>query len=185
MSVQLPIHRPGLALVRGPDPACAGESGPAAGKPLRVGDLARVTGKTVRALHLYEELQLLEPLERSKGGFRLYAADSVTRVHFISKLQDLGFSLSDIREIVRSWSASGSAPDAMARMRDLYRAKLDETRAQVERLLALEVELAASLDYLETCDTCDPNRLIASCCSCDKHPSDEAAPELVAGLSAH
>ncbi len=185
MSVQLPIHQPGLALVRGPDHACAGDPAASHDKPLRVGDLARLTNKTVRALHLYEELQLLEPLERSKGGFRLYAGDSVTRVRFISKLQDLGFSLGDIREIVRSWSAAGSAPDAMARMRDLYRAKLEHTRAQVERLRALELELAASLSYLETCDTCDPNRLIASCCSCDKRATDEAAPELVAGLSAH
>ena len=185
MTIQLPIHRPGLALVRGPESASGPEAAAHGDKPLRVGDLARLTGKTVRALHLYEQLELLEPIERSKGGFRLYAADSVTRVHFIAKLQDLGFSLGDIREIVRSWSASGSAPGAMARMRDLYRAKLEETRAQVERLRALEVELAASLDYLETCDTCDPNRLIASCCSCDKHASDETAPELVAGLSAH
>lgn len=185
MSVQLPIHQPGLALLRGPDHACSGDAAESPGKPFRVGDLARLTGKTVRALHLYEELQLLEPLLRSKGSFRLYAADSVTRVRFICKLQDLGFSLGDIREIVRSWSASGSAPDAMAHMRDLYRAKLQDTRAQAERLRALEVELAASLAYLETCDTCDPNRLIASCCACDKRASDEPAPELVAGLSAH
>jgi DNA-binding transcriptional MerR regulator len=134
MTVQLPIHRPGLALVRGPEAVSGPEASAHGDKPLRVGDLARLTGKTVRALHLYEQLELLEPIERSKGGFRLYAGDSVTRVHFIAKLQDLGFSLGDIREIVRSWSASGSAPGAMARMRDLYRAKLEETRAQVERL---------------------------------------------------
>ena len=39
---------------------------------LRVGDLARQTGKTVRAIHLYEELGLLAPATRSSGGFRLY-----------------------------------------------------------------------------------------------------------------
>ena len=41
-------------------------------RSLRVGELAKVTGKTVRALHLYEELGLLAPSERSKGGYRLY-----------------------------------------------------------------------------------------------------------------
>ncbi len=35
---------------------------------MRVGDLARETGKTVRAIHLYEELGLLTPGGRSKGG---------------------------------------------------------------------------------------------------------------------
>ena len=41
---------------------------------IRIGDLARLTGKTVRAIHLYEELGLLKPATRSSGGFRLYDA---------------------------------------------------------------------------------------------------------------
>ncbi len=40
---------------------------------LKVGELAKRTGKTVRAVHLYEELGLLDPAVRSKGGFRLYS----------------------------------------------------------------------------------------------------------------
>ena len=62
-------------------------------KPLRVGELARRTGKTVRALHLYEELGLLRPVHRSKGGFRLFAPSSVKRVQWIGKLQDAGFQV--------------------------------------------------------------------------------------------
>ncbi|MBK8173122.1 MAG: MerR family transcriptional regulator [Sandaracinaceae bacterium] len=151
-------------------------------KLLRVGDLAKAAGKTVRALHLYEELGLLVPTDRSKGGYRLYAADSVTRVHFISKLQDMGFSLTHIGEIVRAWEASASAPSAMARMRDLYNQKLEETRAQRERLIALERELVASVAYLDTCDACDPKRLIQSCSSCDMHSCSTHVPGLVAGL---
>ena len=45
---------------------------------LKVGELARRTGKTVRAIHLYEELGLLTPAVRSKGGFRLYSGRAVT-----------------------------------------------------------------------------------------------------------
>jgi DNA-binding transcriptional MerR regulator len=196
MSAQLPIHRPGLALVHGPNAgasstAAAAEASRAASgrRTLRVGDLAKLTGKTVRALHLYEELALLEPLERSKGGFRLYDADAVVRVRFISKLQDLGFSLHDIRDLVAAWQASGSAPagsapGAMKRMREIYRQKLVETRQQIERLRMLEGELAASLDYLETCDTCDPARLVDACPRCEAHGCDTHAPDFVAGLHA-
>ncbi len=43
-------------------------------RSLKVGELAKRTGKTVRAVHLYEELGLLAPAVRSKGGFRLYPA---------------------------------------------------------------------------------------------------------------
>src|SRR4051812_45582301 len=47
---------------------------------LQVGDLAKQSGKTVRAIHLYEELGLLRPPARSKGRYRLFSADAVTRV---------------------------------------------------------------------------------------------------------
>ena len=47
---------------------------------LKIGELARRTGKTVRAVHLYEELGLLAPAVRSKGGFRLYHGRAVTRI---------------------------------------------------------------------------------------------------------
>jgi MerR family transcriptional regulator, copper efflux regulator len=154
-------------------------------RTLRVGELARTSGKTVRALHLYEELGLLVPVERSKGGYRLYDADSVTRVRWIGKLQEMGFSLSEIQTMARQWEQSGSAPGAMAKVERLLKEKLAETRDQMERLQALESELQASLEYLRTCPTCDPNQLIEACASCELHPETEQAPELVAGFSAH
>ena len=39
---------------------------------LRIGELAKRTNRTVRALRLYEELGILEPAERSSAGYRLY-----------------------------------------------------------------------------------------------------------------
>jgi len=154
-------------------------------RTLRVGELARSAGKTVRALHLYEELGLLVPVERSKGGYRLYDGDSVTRVRWIGKLQEMGFSLSDIQTMSRQWEQSGSAPGAMARVEGLLKEKLAETREQIERLQALETELHASLEYLRTCPTCSPNQLIDACATCELHPETEQAPELVAGFTAH
>ena len=149
---------------------------------LQVGDLARLSKKTVRAIHLYEELGLLRPHARSKGRYRLFSADAVVRVRWIGKLQDMGLSLSTIQAVVREWETSPSAPGAMAKMREVYRQKLASTRNQIERLKALEVELAESLKYLETCDTCDPVRLIPACSCCDLHEHDERPPELVAGF---
>src|SRR5262245_33587781 len=64
---------------------------------MQVGDLAKEAGKTVRAIHLYEELNLLKPAARSKGRYRLYSRDALTRIRWIGKLQDMGFSLTDIQ----------------------------------------------------------------------------------------
>src|SRR5579859_2419004 len=70
---------------------------------MQIGDLARETGKTVRAIHLYEELGLLTPAARSKGRFRLYAREASVRIRWIARLQEMGFSLADIQTVVREW----------------------------------------------------------------------------------
>jgi len=152
---------------------------------LRVGDLAKRTGKTVRALHLYEEHGLLAPAERSAGGYRLYNRSSELRVRWIDKLQQMGFSLTDIKQIVRDVERSKSAPHAMQRVQDLFREKLDETREQLRRLSALETELTASLAYLVTCDSCDSEELLGACTSCARHDCEHKTPDLVAGFRAH
>ena len=151
---------------------------------LQVGDLARAVGRTVRAIHLYEELGLVRPNGRSKGRYRLFDAGALVRVRWIAKLQDLGLTLGEIQGIVREWEQAPSAPGAMRLMRSTYAARLSETRAQIERLRALESELASSLRYLETCDSCDPARLIEACSCCERHDEHEPLPELVEGFRA-
>jgi DNA-binding transcriptional MerR regulator len=150
---------------------------------LQVGDLARAVGKTVRALHHYEEVGLLRPSARSKGRFRLYDASAVTRLRWIGKLHDLGMSLGEIQSVLESWEASPSAPEAMASIKATYAERLASTRAQIARLRDLERELEASLRYLDTCDRCDPAELIAACSACQVHDASDLAPDLVAGLS--
>ncbi|HEY1695339.1 MAG TPA: MerR family transcriptional regulator [Polyangiaceae bacterium] len=167
MQHRLPLHRPTEDL-------------------MQIGDLAREAGKTVRAIHLYEELGLLTPAARSKGRFRLYGSEALTRIRWIGKLQELGFSLGDIQTIVREGERAGSAPDAMKHMRDAYARQLAETRRQRERLEALEHELEASLAYLDTCDdVCDPQRLLSACQCCELHDKEQHVPELVLGFRAH
>ena len=72
-----------------------------ASKLLKIGDLARRTGKSVRALHLYEELGLLSPTARSQGGFRLYDESAFVRIRWIELLQDSGFSLHQIQSLLK------------------------------------------------------------------------------------
>jgi len=151
-------------------------------KLIQVGDIAKLSGKTVRAIHHYEELGLLQPHARSKGRYRLYDAGAVARVRWINKMHDLGLSLPQIQEIVRAWESASSAPSAMAHIRSIYQKKLEETRAQIEHLKALERELHASIRYLDTCDTCDPAEIVQACSSCHVHEKDQAQPELVAGI---
>lgn len=152
-------------------------------KPLRVGELAKRTGKTVRALHLYEEMGLLKPIHRSKGGFRLYAPSAVSRVTWICRLQEAGFSLHQLQDLRGIVESSPAAPQAMGKLREIFATQLDDTRAQVKRLLQLEVELEASLAYLQGCESCAPVHKTDECGHCDQ-PSHHGMepPLLVAGI---
>jgi MerR family transcriptional regulator, copper efflux regulator len=153
---------------------------------MQVGDLAREAGKTVRAIHLYEEMDLLKPAGRSKGRYRLYAREALVRIRWIGKLQDLGFSLTDIKAIVKDVEAEGrggSAPTAMVKVREVYKQKLDDTRTQIQRLRTLEREILASLEYLDTCgSSCEPGKPLAECPSCNHHAREQEVPDLVLGF---
>src|SRR5262245_29659485 len=121
---------------------------------LRVGDLARMTGKTVRAIHLYEELGLLHPATRSSGGFRLYERSALDRVRWIDLVHGMGFSLHEMSQLLRSWWSTDLGPEAMEGLRRLFQRKLEETRAALGRYQQLERELTQGLAYLETCREC-------------------------------
>jgi len=150
---------------------------------VRVGDLARATGKTVRAIHLYEEMGLLKPSTRSSGGFRLYEPGVVERVRWIDLLHALGFSLQEMRDLLRSWWASDLGPRAMEQLRELFRGKLEETRQAMHRHEQLERELLAGLAYLETCRECPtPGAAVQGCTHCTQDHGMKQEPALVAGL---
>lgn len=150
---------------------------------LRVGDLARRTGKTVRAIHLYEELGLLRPATRSSGGFRLYDRTAVERVRWIDLLHGLGFSLHEMREVVASWWKADLGQAAMGQLRALFEKKLLETREVALRYQQLERELEQGLAYLETCRACaTPTTAVDGCVHCNQDHGMEQEPALLAGI---
>jgi len=152
------------------------------GNLLRVGDLARQTGKTVRAIHLYEELGLLRPSTRSSGGFRLYEAKAVDRVRWIDLLHGMGFSLQEMRDVLRAWWGAELAPDAMGRLRALFETKLRQTREAIERHGQIESELVVGLAYLETCKVCSTHESVDGCVHCSHDHGMRDEPALLKGF---
>jgi len=65
---------------------------------LKVGELARRTGLTVRTLHHYDEIGLLKPSLHTEAGYRLYTAADVARLQQVLSLRQLGFSLEEVRD---------------------------------------------------------------------------------------
>src|SRR5262249_15356925 len=79
------------------------------GKKLLVGQIARLAGVKSDTLRFYERAGLMPQTERTAGGYRAYRPDAVERLHFIRKAQALGFSLDQVKRILRL-RQSGSLP---------------------------------------------------------------------------
>lgn len=62
---------------------------------LKIGQLARQTGLTVRTLHHYDAIGLLRPSGRADNGYRMYNRADVARLHQIQALRRLGLSLEE------------------------------------------------------------------------------------------
>src|ERR1041384_2257477 len=60
---------------------------------LKVGELAKRTGLTVRTLHHYDEIGLLKPSQHTESAHRLYTAGDVARLQQVLSLGQLGVSL--------------------------------------------------------------------------------------------
>ena len=149
---------------------------------LQVGDLAKRTKKTVRAIHLYEDLGLLRPVERSRGRFRLYNRDSIERVLWISKMQAVGFSLPELRELLDQQDAAQTAKEAALVLRGAYVEKLASVQQKLSELHRLEQELLSSLTYLDACQSaCNDEAHREDCPACARHVDQPAPPTLVTG----
>lgn len=67
---------------------------------LKVGELAKRSGLTVRTLHHYDSIGLLKPSARSDTGYRLYHRGDISRLHQIQALRQFGLSLAEIGDIL-------------------------------------------------------------------------------------
>lgn len=65
-----------------------------------VGEVARLAGVTVRTLHHWDTIGLVAPSGRSSGGYRLYRAADVARVHRVLLYRELGLPLERIGELL-------------------------------------------------------------------------------------
>ena len=102
---------------------------------LKVGELARRTGLTVRTLHHYDEMGLLKPSLHSEAGYRLYTRGDVARLQQVLSLRQLGFAL---EEICNCLDRPGFAPLEVIRLHVVrLRQQIELQRKLCERLEAL------------------------------------------------
>lgn len=128
---------------------------------MKVGELAKRTGLTVRTLHHYDSIGLLRPSARSDSGYRLYTQADVTRLHGIQVLRRIGLPLEEIGTMLAADGAS--LPMIVTRQMHALEREIAQAQALHERLALVQAKYAAGtepelndwLGTLQLMSTCD------------------------------
>ncbi|GGD94100.1 MerR family transcriptional regulator [Paenibacillus nasutitermitis] len=110
-----------------------------------IGRLSKETGITVRTLHYYDELGLLEPSYLSEAGYRYYEERDVMRLHEIVALKKLGFTLAKIKGMV----TGGPDTERKDRWKSSLTMELAAVRSELQRLSDLEKLIHITLQSIE------------------------------------
>ncbi|HYM35448.1 MAG TPA: MerR family transcriptional regulator [Steroidobacteraceae bacterium] len=118
-----------------------------------VGQLAKLTGLTVRALHHYDAIGLLTPSRRSESGYRLYTQPDIVKLFRIQALQRFGLSLTEIETALAREGAT--LPEMIAQ-------QLAELDDQIQQAAALRIRLNHLREVLARGDEPDTREWLAA-----------------------
>ena len=120
---------------------------------MKIGELARSTGATVKTIRFYEDQGLLPAAPRTESGYRIYGTHDVERLEFIRKAKRIGMSLEEIRGVLQL--SDRDDPTCVH-----VRALLDEKIARLDRALDelrdFRIELVALRDGAGVLEDCHP-----------------------------
>jgi DNA-binding transcriptional MerR regulator len=119
---------------------------PVPGRDLSIAEVRSHAGVSARTLRYYEEMGLLPGVRRRAGGRRVYGADELERLRFISRLKALGLALAEIKELNAVYAIAGSTRAMLARLDELLAHHRAEVDARIGELVALRGEIDAYRD---------------------------------------
>ena len=106
-------------------------------KKMQIGQVAQNTGLSIDTIRFYERQAVVPQPRRTAGGYRIYSERDVERLRLVGRVQDLGFSLQEIREIL----LIEDGEDGCAHVRDLVAAKIDQVQKKIAELKQIESHL--------------------------------------------
>lgn len=114
---------------------------------LTIGQLARAAGVGVEAVRYYEQIRLMPSPQRTEGGHRVYDDDARRRLTFIRRARQMGFTLDQVRELLRLAQDEGQPCAAVV---ELATKHLLEVRAKMKDLTRLEAILGSAVTRCAT-----------------------------------
>lgn len=117
-------------------------SSPTASPPLSIGQVADAADVNVQTLRYYERVGLVPVAKRSSAGYRLYTDETVRMVAFVKRAQELGFTLKEIKELLKLRTAGVQKREAV---RSAAEAKVADIDSRIADLTAIRAALASLL----------------------------------------
>ncbi len=133
---------------------------------LTIGALAKLCDVTVRTLRYYEEMDLIGPVKRSTGKYRLYNKQAQKRIRAITALQDLNYSLEEILVTLGAYSESLNCNKE--KQVEMTRRSLESQKEIIEdkqkQLKQMKKDVQGRLDVLDNvCSPCTDGAPTTSC----------------------
>ncbi len=116
------------------------------------GDLARATGCNIETIRYYEKTGLLPDPPRTNAGYRIYSTAHTTRLRFILRARELGFSMEDIRGLL---GLEDEAAPTCAEVKERTERHLADVRAKIADLRRIESVLAETAGRCSGADVPD------------------------------
>jgi MerR family transcriptional regulator, copper efflux regulator len=110
---------------------------------MQSGEVAAAAGVNIQTLRYYERRGLLPKPRRRDSGYREYDTETVQLVRFIKRAQELGFTLSEVAELVQLRKID---PRRTSKVRALAMAKLEDIEQKMQRLGAMRQALLALVE---------------------------------------
>ena len=121
---------------------------------MKIGELAKLTGRSVQTIRYYEKEQLLESIKRSEGNFRLYDSSAVEQLMFIKHCRGLDLTLSEIRQLIELNRSPGTQCGDINKMIDHHIDQVELRINELENLRRQLKSLRASCPNSRTIEEC-------------------------------
>ena len=119
-----------------------------------IGELSEKSGVSRDTLRYYEKLGMLKPDHRGRGNYREYGTDVFSILSFIKKTQVMGFTLSEIKEMLPSKHQPYSCATLWSNVSDKF-TELDEEIAKLQGYKNKLTSLKESCTSEAMSDVCD------------------------------
>lgn len=136
------------------------------GRLMRIGDLAKKAGTTMRTIRYYEQLGLIAPVARTKGGFRLYEEGEARKLRVIKNLQHLETPLAQVKEFFDERQHGRIASEVAPGIVSLLQRQLEEMDGRIAQYQAMQASLRETIEILQCCSECslEPGPDVCSRC---------------------